>query len=70
MNAALNLGVGLSLAIATAAYGQGLANGDWEGYGRGIRWERSLVEAKARAVKEHKPILLYQLVGDLDKEGC
>jgi hypothetical protein len=41
----------------------------WTGYSR-IRWERSLEEAKNRAAAEGKPILLYQLVGDLDKEGC
>jgi hypothetical protein len=42
----------------------------WEGYDRGVRWERSLEDAKARAAKERKPILLFQLVGDLDREGC
>jgi hypothetical protein len=35
-----------------------------------VRWEKSLDAAKERAAKEGKPILLYQLVGDLDKEGC
>ena len=42
----------------------------WTAYNRGVRWEKSLDDAKARAGKEGKPILLYQLVGDLDKEGC
>ena len=36
----------------------------------GVKWEKSLDEAKRRADREGKPILLYQLVGDLDKEGC
>ena len=42
----------------------------WKPYNKGVKWEKSLDEAKARAAKEGKPILLYQLVGDLDKEGC
>jgi hypothetical protein len=42
----------------------------WKGYNQGIRWEKSLEAAKQRAAKEGKPILLHQLVGDLDKEGC
>ena len=37
---------------------------------RGIRWEKSLDAAKLRAIKEGKPLLFHQLVGDLDKEGC
>lgn len=28
-----------------------------------------MLKAKRRAAREGKPILLYQLVGDLDKEG-
>jgi len=35
-----------------------------------VKWEASLDEARKRAARENKPILLYQLVGDLDKEGC
>jgi len=35
-----------------------------------VRWEKSLDDAKKRAAAEKKPVLLYQLVGDLDKEGC
>jgi hypothetical protein len=42
----------------------------WKGYNRGVRWETSLDAARARAAKEGKPILLYQLVGNLAKEGC
>jgi len=42
----------------------------WKDYGKGIRWEKSIEAAKVRAAKEGKPILLHQLVGDLDKEGC
>ena len=55
----------LLVVAATAA-----ADDSWEGYNRGIRWEKSLDAAKARAAKEGKPILFHQLVGDLDKDGC
>jgi len=37
---------------------------------KGVKWEKSLDEAKKRAAKEGKPIMLYQLVGNLEKEGC
>jgi len=42
----------------------------WIGLAKGIRWEASVPEAMARAKKEGKPVLLHQLVGDLDREGC
>ena len=42
----------------------------WAGMKGGVTWETSLDEARKRAAREGKPILLYQLVGDLDKEGC
>lgn len=42
----------------------------WQGYNQGVKWEASLDEAMKRAAKENKPVLLYQLVGDLNKEGC
>lgn len=42
----------------------------WAGYNQGVQWEDSLDKALARAAKENKPVLLYQLVGDLSKEGC
>jgi len=57
-----------ALLLASTAYAQ--EKKSWEGYDKGITWEKSLDAAKARAAKEHKPILLHQLVGDLDKEGC
>jgi len=43
---------------------------DWRGYNKGVRWEKSLAAAQERAAREGKPILLYQLVGDLNREGC
>ena len=42
----------------------------WPGLREGVRWERSLPAATRRAAREGKPVLLFQLVGDLDKEGC
>ena len=46
------------------------AQAPWSGYDKGVRWEKSLEAAQTRAAKEHKPILFFQLVGDLDKDGC
>lgn len=42
----------------------------WKGYNKGVRWVPSLSEAQEKAGKSGKLIMLYQLVGDLDKEGC
>ena len=41
----------------------------WKGYEK-VAWEKTLDGAKARAAAEGKPVLLFQLVGDLDREGC
>jgi hypothetical protein len=35
-----------------------------------VKWEDSLENAITRSRKEKKPILLFQLVGDMRKEGC
>ena len=42
----------------------------WKEINKGVRWEKSLDAARRRASHEGKPVLLFQLVGDLDKEGC
>ena len=42
----------------------------WRGYNQGVKWEASIDDALKRAAKENKPVLLYQLVGDLKAEGC
>jgi len=63
MKALVVLGV---LLTATAAW----AREEWKDYGKGIQWEKSLDSAKLRAIKEGKPLLFHQLVGDMDKEGC
>ncbi len=56
--------------IQSACCNHGKDARPWKGMDGGVRWEWSLLKAKRRAAKEGKPILLYQLVGDLDKEGC
>jgi hypothetical protein len=38
----------------------------WTGYNEGVRWEPSLEAAK----RTGQPILHFQVVGDLDREGC
>jgi len=35
-----------------------------------VRWETSLEKAQEKARASGRLILLFQLVGDLDKEGC
>jgi hypothetical protein len=42
----------------------------WKGYDKGIRWERSLDAAFARAVREKKPVLYVRMLGSLDMELC
>jgi len=56
------------LLIASAAQAQDAK--PWALYDRGVRWEKSLDDALARAAKEGKPVLFHQLAGDMDKEGC
>ena len=63
-------GAFLILGAAAAWAQQTVKPTDWKGYTKGVKWEKSLDAAQARAAKEAKPILLYQLVGDLNKEGC
>lgn len=60
----------VAFGVLFAAAASAGAEEAWKGYNRGIRWEKSLDDAKARAAREGKPILFHQLVGDLDKEGC
>ncbi len=70
--AAACLTMALVLAASARAEAQAPKKGPkpWAGYDQGVRWEKSLDAAKARAAREGKPILFYQLVGDLDREGC
>ncbi|GEM_PF-2498793 len=42
----------------------------WSGYGSGIRWTQPEDSARANAKELDRPLILFRLVGDLDKEGC
>lgn len=42
----------------------------WPLYDQGVKWERDLEAACRRAARENKPVMLFQLVGDLDREFC
>ena len=42
----------------------------WKLYNKGVRWYDSLEKAKKIAAREGKLIMVHQLVGDMDKEGC
>lgn len=59
-----------TLTILLALTGVASAQQKWAGYDKGVKWEASLDQALKRAAKEAKPVLLYQLVGDLKREGC
>lgn len=41
----------------------------WAGYNQGVKWTRSLEDAIEEGAIRRKVIVLFQLVGDLDKEG-
>ncbi len=56
--------------IQSSCCNRGKDASSWPGMQEGIRWERSLAVATRRAAREGKGVLLFQLVGDLDKEGC
>lgn len=61
------------LALAVLALPQAAKDApvpDWKGYTTGVRWEPSVEAALRRAAELRRPVLLYQLVGDLNKEGC
>lgn len=42
----------------------------WAGYNRNIVWQPDLDTAFRIAGETGKPVLFFDLVGDLDKEGC
>ena len=56
--------------IQSSCCNRGKDASSWSGMQEGIHWERSLAVATRRAAREGKGVLLFQLVGDLDKEGC
>ena len=60
-----------TVAMAGAAWAQQkVSEKPWKAPKGSVTWEKSFEEAQEKARKENKPILLYQLVGDLTKEGC
>lgn len=43
----------------------------WPNYNRkGVLWTQPMEAAIEKAVKNRKLVMVFQLVGDLDKEGC
>lgn len=60
----------LALATAFPQQAKEPAPAAWKTYNAGVRWEASLEDAQKRAAETRRPILLHQLVGDLNKEGC
>lgn len=42
----------------------------WSGYNKGIEWTMPNKEAFQEAKKDHRLILYFHLVGDLNKGGC
>ena len=72
MNVSLSVAVSLFLASELSAQDccrEGVP-AKWRGYQGGVRWYDSLEEAKAQARKKKRLLLVHQLVGDMDKQGC
>lgn len=42
----------------------------WSDYNKGVVWAESLEDGLADATASGKLLMFFQLVGDLDKEGC
>lgn len=42
----------------------------WALMNAGVRWEKTPEAAMERAAREKKAVMLFQLVGDLHREGC
>lgn len=42
----------------------------WAEYNKGVQWSQPAVETVERARRENRLIMFFQVVGDLDKEGC
>jgi hypothetical protein len=60
----------LFTAAGAASAQQKVTERPWKQPKNGVLWEKSFEDAQEKAKRENKPILLYQLVGDLTKEGC
>ena len=42
----------------------------WDGYNKGVKWTQPMQGAIERAKKEGRILMVFHLVGDMDKEGC
>lgn len=42
----------------------------WDGYNKGVEWEKDEKYAWELAKADRRIVMYFQLVGDLDKEGC
>ena len=42
----------------------------WADYNKGVKWSQPAVESVEKARRENKLLMVFQLVGDVDKEGC
>ena len=42
----------------------------WTDYDKGVQWTKPFDAAVERAKRENKMLLVFHLVGDMDKEGC
>ena len=42
----------------------------WPGYNKGVQWVQAMDSALKKARDENRILMVFQLVGDLDKEGC
>jgi hypothetical protein len=56
--------------LAAAALGKDVARRDWPLYQKGVRWVRSLDDARALAREQKKLVFQYRLVGDMDAAEC
>ena len=48
------------------------ANGPkpWPGYNKGVQWTQPFDAAVKKARETNKLLMVFHLVGDMDKEGC
>lgn len=55
--------------MAAVAAAQDAPQAAWPLYNKGVRWQKSLEDARALARKEGKLVLYYLNTGDLDKDA-
>ncbi len=60
--------------LVAAAHAGPAAQGEtartWPLYEKGVRWKRSLDDARVAAREGKKLVFLYRVVGDLDADVC